>query len=140
MFLFYLFTIGLSITSSVSTIVSYLLLKTCSLYSDFIDQSIKSARDYVSQAKGYIGQADNVTTQFLYSYNKFVDLQQSFQNSAMNQINTIEDYYKYSQIKKSKLDISKLKIKTKKGSEKKSSKPKKLGKLKLKRKKETGEF
>lgn len=90
MFLFYLFTIGLSITSSISTIVSYLLLKTCSLYSDFIDQSIKSARDYVSQAKGYIGQADNVTTQFLYSYNKFVDLQQSFKNSAMNQINTIE--------------------------------------------------
>ena len=63
-----------------------------------------------------------------------------WEKTRINQINTIEDYYKYSQIKKLKLDISKLKIKAKKGSEKKSGKPKKLGKLKLKRKKESGDF
>ena len=89
-FLFYLFTIGLSTISSISAMFSYLLLKTCNLYSEFIYSTINKAYKYLNQAKQYIGKADNVTTQFLYEYNKFIDLQERFKNSAMNQINTIE--------------------------------------------------
>lgn len=89
-FIFYLFTIGLSTISYISTMFSYLLLQTCNIYKKFINDTINKAYLYLNQAKKYIGRADNVTTQFLYEYNKFIDLQDQFKNSAMNQLNTIE--------------------------------------------------
>jgi hypothetical protein len=89
-FLFYLFTIGLSTISYISTMFSYLLLQTCNLYTNFINDTISKSYLYLNQAKKYIGKADNVTTHFLYEYNKFIDLQEQFKNSAMNQLNTIE--------------------------------------------------
>jgi len=89
-FLFYLLTISLSTVSSVSTMFSYLLLQTCHLYKNFIEKTINEAYLYLSEAKKYIGKADNITTQFLYEYNKFIDLQDQFKNSAMNQLNNIE--------------------------------------------------
>ncbi len=89
-FLFYVGLVGTFSVASTSTLFAYLFAQTCQQYSQLIDVQTQKAYAYLNDAKQYIGRADNVTKHFLLQYNQWMDLQESFRNSAMNQMANVE--------------------------------------------------
>ncbi len=86
----YIGNIGMSTVSSLSTLMSYLMLKTCDRYTNVLNNTIQNAKEKLVLAKGYVGKADNVTKQFLYEYNRWMQWQNSLQHVAFEEIGKIE--------------------------------------------------
>ena len=88
LFVCYAGLVGASIVSSMTTLFSFLFVHACRKYSVLIDDNLQRAYGYLEEAKGHLHRADNVTLQFLNKYNEWMDLQASFRESAMYQLET----------------------------------------------------
>ena len=86
----YIGTLAMSTISSLSTLMSYLMLKSCDQYSYILNNTIQNAKEKLIIAHGYVGKADNVTKQFLYEYNRWMEWQNSLQHAAFTEIGRIK--------------------------------------------------
>jgi hypothetical protein len=84
--LWYAGLVGAAIVSTMTTLFAYLFSISCEQYSVLIDDSLHKAHAYLEEAKGYLHRADNATLVFLNRYNAWMNLQASFRESAMHQL------------------------------------------------------
>lgn len=87
----YLSSIAMLVFSSISTIVSYILDKSCYLYTQKLNLLVNKTNLYLVQAKQQLVNADSTAVNILAQYNSFVDLKQDFENSAMGQVTNISN-------------------------------------------------
>jgi hypothetical protein len=90
MFLFYFLSVSYFVVSSISTSVSYLLNKTCNMFSKKINEYKKLSITYIKKAKIHVNSADAVALTILSEYNNWVNLQKTFLDSGLGQLNDIE--------------------------------------------------
>ena len=87
----YFSSIAMLVFSSISTIVSYILDKSCYLYTQKMNLLVNKTNNYLVQAKQQLVNADSTAVNILAQYNSFVDLRQDFENSAMGQVINISN-------------------------------------------------
>jgi len=75
--------------SSTSTLVSFVMKETCSMYETLIGEYVQKAEAYIQSAKTLLGQTNNMTMRVLSQYNEMMALQQSYQNTAFKQMEKV---------------------------------------------------
>ena len=86
--LFFLYLISLFgiIFSSITTIISYILQKSCYIFSDSVNNLKVQAQIYLTKAKYYHNYTDNMMLSVLDEYNNWVNIKDSFVKSGIGQI------------------------------------------------------
>ena len=85
----YFFSLLIMCISVISTLTSYLFTQSCNSFSNIIKNLIDNGYQYIAEARIYLKQGDNITLNFLAKYHEFVNIQDTFTNSAMGELNQV---------------------------------------------------
>lgn len=85
----YVISIGAMIFSSITTVISYILKISCTLFSYNVNNLRLQAISYLSKAKMYHNYTDNMMTSMLNEYNNWVNIKDSFVESGLGQVENI---------------------------------------------------
>jgi hypothetical protein len=85
----YFFSLAQICISVISTLSSYLFTQSCNSFSNIIKNLIDNGYQYIAEAKVYLQQGDQIALDFLTKYHEFINLQETFTNSAMGQLNQV---------------------------------------------------
>ena len=91
MFLFYGFSIGIFVTSTMTVGTSYYTKQSCDAFSRMIDQAKNQSVYYIAEAKQHVNSADNVALMILSQYNGIVNMKERYLDSGMGQVDTTKD-------------------------------------------------
>lgn len=85
----YLISISGLVFSSITTIISFILKNTCSIFLYNVNNLKLEAKSYLTKAKFYHNYTDSMMNSMLNEYNKWVNVKDSFINSGMGQVENI---------------------------------------------------
>ena len=91
MILFYGYSIGMFVTSTVTLGTSYYTKQSCDSFSRMIDQAKNQSIYYIAEAKQHVNSADNVALMILSQYNGIVNMKERYLDSGLGQLDTTKD-------------------------------------------------
>ena len=91
MIIFYGYSIGMFVTSTVTLGTSYYTKQSCDSFSRMIDHAKNQSVYYIAEAKQHVNSADNVALMILSQYNGIVNMKERYLDSGLGQVDTTKD-------------------------------------------------